>query len=396
MARPTAVIEGSAPRLLTIAAVAALLASSCGARRAPQGAPAPEPTAPVVRKTTDGTLASENFLAELALARRQHAQRPDDLRRTRALVDHLFMEAQFFGRLADYAEADVVTKAAVRRAPADPEAHLLRARALAAWHEFDEAKAEADRAETLGGEPTAIEQIRVGVWQATGDFDQALPHLRAWRRARPNLNSYGAEAGALADAHEFSKAALAFAEAKRRYDDVSPFAVAWLEFQEGHMWESAGRSDRARTLFESALSRLPRYAPAAGHEARLLAELGAPADLERARALLEPLTVRSDDPEYAGQLGAVYRQMHRDAEGAALIRRAAQGYEALVAQHPAAFYDHAARFFLHMGGDPRRALDYARKNLTIRHTPEARDLVGEAERALVVARLTTPNRRNDP
>ncbi|HVY39683.1 MAG TPA: hypothetical protein VHM31_17210 [Polyangia bacterium] len=396
MSTPTAVIEGSALRRLTIAAVAAVLAAGCGPRRAPEVAPAPGTPIPVARKTTDGNLATQNFLAELALARRQHAQHPEDLRRTRALVDHLFMDAQFFGKLADYAEADAVSRAAVRRAPADPEAHLLRARALAAWHEFPGAKAEADRAETLGGEPTAIEQIRVGVWQATGDLDQALPHLRAWRRARPNLNSYGAEAGALADAHEFSKAALAFAEAKRRYDDVSPFAVAWLELQEGHMWESAGRSDLARALFESALSRLPAYAPAAGHEARLLAELGAPAELERARLLLEPLASQSDDPEYAGQLGAVYRRIGRDAEGAALIRRARQGYEALVAQHPAAFYDHAARFFLHVGGDPGRALDYAQKNLTIRHTPDARELVGEAERATVAARLVAPDRQNHP
>jgi tetratricopeptide (TPR) repeat protein len=169
--------------------------------------------------------------------------------------------------------------------------------------------------------------------------------------------------------------------ARRHYDDVSPFAVAWLEFQEGHMWESAGRSDRARPLFESALSRLPGYAAAAGHLAHLLAAFDDPAGRERARALLEPLVTRTDDPEYVGQLGALYRQMQRTADGDRLIEQARRSYEALIARHPAAFYDHAARFYLHVGGNPRRALDFARGNLAIRQTPDARDLVAEAELA---------------
>lgn len=391
MSMPTAVIEGAVlRRVLSIAAVACL---GCGARAQPPRVPPLQAArgaaaAPVTRKTTDGTIAADNFLAELAQARRQRRQQPDDLRRTRALVDHLFTHAQFFGLLADYDEADAVTKAAAARLPSNGEAHLLRARALAALHEFSAAAAEIDRALALGADPAAVQRARVGIWQATGELDRALPQLRAWRRESPTLTTRGAEAGALADAHEFAQAAVAFADAKRAYDDVSPFPVAWLEFQEGHMWESAGRSDLARPLFESALARLPSYAPAAGHLARLLAELGDPADLARARLLLEPLLSRTDDPEYPGQLGAVERQLNHEREGEALIDGAARGYEALIARHPAAFYDHAARFFLHVGADPTRALAYARQNLAVRHTPDARDLLAEAERATVAAALT--------
>lgn len=147
------------------------------------------------------------------------------------------------------------------------------------------------------------------------------------------------------------------------------------------MWESAGRSDLARPLFESALARLPGYAAAAGHLARLVAAFGDPEGLDRARALLEPLVASTDDPEYVGQLGALYRQLHRSTEGDRLVNQATQGYEALLARHPEAFYDHAARFFLHVAGDPKRALGLAQKNLALRPTPDARDLLAEAQRA---------------
>jgi thioredoxin-like negative regulator of GroEL len=367
--------------VLSIAAAVLALGCGRGATSPRSSAAAPAEPPPPELKTTSGEIATHNFRAELAQAERQHAEQPADLRRSRALVDRLFARAQFFGRLADYDEAEAVSKAALTAAPASGDAHLLRARTLAALHEFVRSRAELDRAAALGADPDAVEHARVGIWQATGDIDKALESLRAWRRARPNLTSYAAEAGALADKHDFPLAAAVFTEARRHYDDVSAFAVAWLEFQEGHMWETAGRSDRARPLFESALARLPGYAAAAGHLARLVAAFGDPDGLQRARALLEPLVAETDDPEYVGQLGALDRQQQRVAEGDRLVARAAQGYEALVARHPAAFYDHAARFFLHVGGDPQRALSLAQKNLAIRQTPDARDLLAEAERA---------------
>ena len=379
-----------------LALIAAVLVAGCG-RAAPPSAPAP-PAVPQssdeivypILKTTSGEIASHNFLAELAQADRQQAAQPRDLRRTRALADRLFGEAQFFGKLADYDRAAALTKQALALAPQDGDAHLLRAHSLAALHEFDAARAELDRAATLNADADAIEHQRVGIWQATGEIDKALTHLRTWRRVRPSFATFGAEAGALADNHDYPHAAALFMAARSHYDDVSPFAVAWLEFQEGHMWESAGRSDRAQPLFESAVARLPGYAAAAGHLAHLLAAFGDPEGLERARLLLEPLVARTDDPEYVGQLGALYRQMHRTEEGDRLVRSATSGYETLLARHPAAFYDHAARFYLHVAGDPKRALVLARRNLAIRPTPDARDLVTEAERATAATASFSP------
>jgi tetratricopeptide (TPR) repeat protein len=388
LARPIA----PARRAVALVAVTLLMACGRGAiSPTPTPTPAPDPALdPPPLRTTDGALATRNFEAELALAERQHAERPADVGRTRALVDRLLTRAQFFGRLADYDEVESLGLAAVAGAPGNGDAHLLRARSLAALHAFAGAVAELDRAAALGADREAIRHLRVGIWAATGDIDRALGPLRGWRRAQPGLPQFAAEAGALADARDFPRAEALFTEARRHYDDVSPFAVAWLELQEGHMWQSAGRSDRARPLFEAALARLPGYAAAGAHLAQLVAAFGDPEGRARARALLEDLVSRTDDPEYLGQLGALYRQLHRTTEGDRLVARAARRYEVLLARHPAAFYDHAARFFLHVGGDPTRALDCARKNLAIRQTLDARDLLAEAERATAQTSLITP------
>jgi tetratricopeptide (TPR) repeat protein len=376
-------------RTARFALVTAALVAAC--TRPPAAAPAEVSAAgaasPLLR-TTSGEIATRNLEAELAQAERQHGARPSDPVRTRALVDRLLLRAQLYGRLADYDRADALAQAAVALAPDSGDARLLRARVEAALHQFPKTLAELDRARRLGADQDAVQHVRVGVWQATGRLDEALVYLRAWRRDRPDLTTYAAEAAALADRRDYPRAEAAFSEARRHYADVSPFAVAWLEFQEGHMWESAGRSDRARPLFEAALGRLPGYAAAAAHLARIAAAFGDPAGLRQAADLVEPLVARSDDPEYLGQLGGLYGQTGRGAEGAGLVRRAARAYDALLARHPEAFYDHAARFFLHVGGDPWRARALAEKNLALRPTAEARDLRAEAERAAAVAPLS--------
>ena len=47
-------------------------------------------------------------------------------------------------------------------------------------------------------------------------------------------------------------------------------------------------------------------------------------------------------------------------------------------QHPEAFADHAAEFWLAAGGDPEKALSLAQRNLEVRRTPRAYELVLQA------------------
>ena len=57
---------------------------------------------------------------------------------------------------------------------------------------------------------------------------------------------------------------------------------------------------------------------------------------------------------------------------------AGRRYDVLVRRHAAAFADHAARFWLGAGGDARKALALARRNLAARPTRDAYELAMRA------------------
>jgi hypothetical protein len=64
--------------------------------------------------------------------------------------------------------------------------------------------------------------------------------------------------------------------------------------------------------------------------------------------------------------------------GASWRGKAEVRYDELLARHPHAFADHAAEFWLTIGGDAKRALWLVRENLALRQTPRARALVRRA------------------
>jgi hypothetical protein len=132
---------------------------------------------------------------------------------------------------------------------------------------------------------------------------------------------------------------------------------------------------RARPCFQAAVRRLPAYVPAQGHLAELDAAQGA-----RASAIvrLRSLASASDDPSYATQLARILADAGRNEEAETWRDTAELRYEELLVRHEDAFADHAADFWLTVGGDPRRALRFARHNLSIRRTPRAHALVRRA------------------
>src|SRR5262249_41634071 len=152
-----------------------------------------------------------------------------------------------------------------------------------------------------------------------------------------------------------------FKRALTSFHSVTPFPVAWILFQEGVMWERAGRAPRARAFHAAALSRLPGYAHAASHLATL--EKG-PRSIE----LLSEAAAASRDPEIELLLGQRLRDAGDLARATERLARARACYEELTAKHPEAFAEHAGFFWLDEGKDPRRALELAKQNLAVRKT----------------------------
>jgi tetratricopeptide (TPR) repeat protein len=186
-----------------------------------------------------------------------------------------------------------------------------------------------------------------------------------------DFNSLGNLATLHAERGEITLAEPLFVGSRARYRGVSPFPVALLDFQRGHMWLRHGDLPRARRWFDSALCRLPAYALAQGHLAEVEAALG---EREAAIARLRPLVTLSDDPDYAASLARILEGAARADEAFEFRKHAAARYEQLIARHPEAFADHAAEFWLEGAADPGRALRLARLNLRVRQTARARQL----------------------
>jgi tetratricopeptide (TPR) repeat protein len=114
------------------------------------------------------------------------------------------------------------------------------------------------------------------------------------------------------------------------------------------MWLGQGDLVAARAWLDAAVSRVPAYAPALGHLAEVDAALG---DRDAAIHRLRQLTVASDDPEYAASLAGVLSDAGHLDEAEQWRSSAAAHYDELVFRHPEAFVDHAAEFWLSVGGD---------------------------------------------
>jgi hypothetical protein len=347
----------------------AVVASASEAR--PQAPQRRSPLSQAELPTTSGAIAMSNLNAQIdGLSRRLDAD-PKSALVKEELIGLLSTRAQFAGRIADYERALSLAEELVKEAPERGQGYLARAGARAALHRFEDALQDVAEAEKQKARPDHVRSQRASILQGLGRYDEARALRRAASEARPTLVSLGGEAALLGQMGKLDEAEQLFVEAQRHFRDVSPFPLAWLYFEQGSMWERASSPEgaaRARELFEAAVERLPAYAHAAAH-------LAAMSPYARGIELLRPIVEQADDPEYGAALSELLRRKGDAAEADALLTTAKARYDALTATHPEAFADHAARFWLNAGGDRQKALALAKKNVEVRKTEAAYDLL---------------------
>ncbi|MFE5581487.1 tetratricopeptide repeat protein [Kitasatospora sp. NPDC056531] len=290
------------------------------------------------------------------------------------LVELTALRGHVLGRIDESERAATLAEAFVDLAPRDPLSHLARARAAAFFHRFPAALAELDAAAALGLDGRSLDAERAAVHQAVGRYDEALALHRQALARRPDFSALGALAGWHAERGETVAAETWLLAARRAHRGVSPFPLAVLECRCGQMWLAQGDLRRARSRLESAARRLPAYVPAQRHLADVDAAEG------RAGAAIGRLrrAAAGGDPDCAARLARVLGEAGASAEARFWRAHAAERYEDLLARHPEAYADHAAEFWLTVGGDPRRALRLALRNLEFRPTPRAHMLVDHA------------------
>ena len=312
-------------------------------------------------RTTSGSIAVANLNAQIdgltALLHparsAQAATAPLTAADLTPLVDLLLLRGQVLGRIADYERAAGLAEAIVRDVPDDGTAWLARARTQATFHRFDQALADLGAAGGRGADRAALESERAAILQAVGRHAEALVLRRTAVERRPDFTTLGALAVLQAERGQVTEAETLFTEAPHRYRGVSPFPIADLDFRRGLMWQGRDHLHTAHHWFDAAVRRVPGHAPAVGHLAEVDGALGAhgPA-IDR----LRPLTVSSDDPDYAATLAAVLLSAGRPQEAEQWRVTAAARYHELVARHPQAFAHHAADFWLTVGGDRSEGL----------------------------------------
>ncbi len=313
--------------------------------------------------TTPPAIALSNLSGEITDREKHLAE--GSLDAASELISRYVTRAKYAGLVSDLIKADDVSARLVAAKPGDGKAHLTRASALSAIHAFAQAADELDAASRTGAEPALVQHERGAILLATGREDEAAAVLKVGDDAPlPALVMW---AGVEARLDRATEAERLFDLARARYHDVSPFTVAWFDFEHARALELQGDRRRARPYLEEAVKVLPTYAHAVVH----LAALETP---DVALGQLLPLAQKSDDPDVlAGQADALRRAGRTD-EARAMTARAAARYAEVLARLPLAYADHAASFYLGMGGDPARALQLAKQNVDNRPTDEAIEL----------------------
>jgi tetratricopeptide (TPR) repeat protein len=297
--------------------------------------------------TTDGTIAVANLHAQIsgmtAWSRRTDTgpgARLSVATRT-VLIDLLTLRGEVLGRIADYERAAEVAERLVRDAPDNGRAWLARAKTHAVFHRFTDALSDLETAERNGLDRATVDAERAPILQAVGCYWHALVLCGNAVKRRPGFTTLGALAVLQAERGEVAAAERLFTEARRCYQDVSPFPIASLDYRRGLMWAGEGDLPAARSWFSSAYRRVPAYAPVVGELAEIDAALGAQ---EEAIARLRPLASASDDPRYAATLARILRAAGHHREAREWHDRAAARHAELVRRYPEAFAHHAADF----------------------------------------------------
>lgn len=283
--------------------------------------------------------------------------------------------ASILGRMADREIVAAVAEEIVSSHPEAVGGLMLRAGQRAYFHRFEEALADLEHAQELGAEADEVDALRAEILWALGRSDESIAIIERLQPESTSLYIAAALANARFNQGRVAEAEQLFARAPSRYTDTHPLPLAWLHVQHGVITLRQGDYETAKIFFESAHERLPEFFLATEHLAETEALLG---NTERAAELYRQVCEQTEAPEFFAALAGVEAQLGHSEASEEAYRRAEAGFEALLASHPAAAWQHAAQFYLDRG-QVQRAAELARLDVELRPNVMALLLLADAE-----------------
>ncbi|MEY2494962.1 MAG: hypothetical protein QOJ45_1454 [Verrucomicrobiota bacterium] len=254
----------------------------------------------------------------------------------------------------------------------------MRTRVELASHRFSEARQSAEQLRRLMEDETYSLQLLGDALFNLGDYAQAE---QAWNKVRPAGNELTMEP-------RFSQLDWINGNARRakqRLEDTLrssqnvapefPEIAAWCHVQIGELAFKLGDWEAAESNYENALSQQPDYYAGLEH----LAELkGAQGKVDEAIALYSRLIERLDRPEFCQALGDLYLFAGKTGESRPWHDRALAGYLASINRGEILYLHHLAGFYSDSRNQPEEAIQWARRDLTLRHGIQAYDALAWA------------------
>jgi tetratricopeptide (TPR) repeat protein len=293
------------------------------------------------------------------------------------IVEQEQFTAQYVGDLSALDRLNTLTHQLDRVDPEAMRTAFIHAQVSSMAHRFAEARDYLAQAAARGGTAEDISRQTLSIDQACGTQLESVLEARQRMAESVRLEDLVPLGSLLADLRHFDESDNIYRQALRNYQDVSPFAVAWVCFQLGVLWGEHvvdPQLERAAQWYERAIAYLPCYVKARVHLAEIHSLQGRYADAE---ALLRP-ALSSGDPEVNWCLADVMIATGRPAEAGVQMQAARAGFESLLDRHLLAFADHGAEFYSGSGDDAVRAFELASVNLANRPTLRAFEQTYEA------------------
>ena len=256
----------------------------------------------------------------------------------------------------------------------NPAGTAVLARVQLASHQFAAARDTAKKLRELAPGKAFSLSLLGDAFFELGDYEEADRLYREFAKAEPNtvdsesrLAKLSRIHGDLAATRDHLERAL---KAARVLTPRIPSVEAWCTVQLGEVAFGRGDWDEAEKQYQAALGSVPEFWSATEH----LAELrGAQQKYPEAIAAYEKLIARVPRPELMQALGDLYSFIGKTAEARPWHDRAAAGFSKDVEQGNVIYVHHLAGFFSDSVESPQKAVEWARKDLEMRHSVYAHD-----------------------